>query len=173
MIRRVRGWCRRGNTAAVVAVGLFFVVIVVNTVRYFVSRPEPKPPPSLVYLSDEQTVMNLRSPMLDASAAALRGDRVFSRIFGSRVFGSGTGLGSVFEGVGAHRDEVGNIVASHKVRVRLFGTPQGDFLFHSEHGWLHYMAGSWRPVAVRDLPEGIRKLYPRYCLEPERKGRLW
>jgi len=159
--RKVR---RRGQTAVVVAGALVFAVIVIGTIRHFVARPAPVEPPRPVYLSDERTAVDTNRGMASATPWAATGRTVFSRSFAERVFGPGAGS----DGDGPHRSKLGNLGGDSAVLVRLFDTPDGDFLYHTEHGWLHFADGAWHPMAIRDLPTDIRTLYPRFCHEQRR-----
>jgi hypothetical protein len=168
---------RRGQNLVLAVGAVALGVVVALTLRPFFTRDEAQqadPRRRVSYLTDTSAAVSTRRLQAARSGAsavpappgpsggAPSGGRTFSMAGGSRLFGgTGAGLWSAGrEDEGALHTPLRDLVASPDVAVRLFGTPEGDFVFHRVHGWMRFENGQWVPIAADVLPASIRALFP-------------
>lgn len=185
VVRRRRRSSMRGQNL-VLAAGLTVLgIVVVLTLREFMASDDTvRRPADPRYLVDERTVTGRRRTATAVTAdgavvasadggadagggaggsasggsASLSRRRTFSHRGGSTVFASRDGALPR-----ALNPDLRDMVASPEVLVRLLGTPQGDFIYHREYGWMRFVDGHWEPVDPYRLPEDLKTMYPALC----------
>lgn len=145
--------------------GGFLALGLLATLLRLFSAPEdaaPRPSrPSSTYLHESTGAMSSRRDEARrrraeqaARVMAARRGQGFEHARSSRIF-TVPGRGDA-----ARREELRDLLTSDDVLIRLFGRPEGDFLFHRTHGWLTFRDGEWLPVEPGALPAWIRTAYP-------------
>ena len=63
-----------------------------------------------------------------------------------------------------------DLVSSSKVLVRLFGTADGDFIYHQQYGWMKFDNGEWTVLNPFELPHSLQDMFPQLCEYPIASG---
>lgn len=155
----------RGNTPLVTAWLLLLLGLVSLTLYRAATRQDsPARPRREVYLSDEvgavAAARRARREQTEAVIAKARRARKarqgsFRHADAAALFAGLTGAGDR-----AVHQETRDLLASPDILLRLFGTPDGDFLFHRRLGWLRYIGGQWIPMRPDELPGALRDAHP-------------
>lgn len=173
---------RRGQSGPLFAAAVFAIALIaVLSLSRFRPQETPKAGPRTMDLTEERSAMGggtreaaelARLAELEAAErhglGATEESNRLSRPGRRAVAYGAKGLGSILAGgggwspvrEGASPTDADELVASPDVVVRVLGSPDGDFVFHRQHGWMIYRNGQWEPIGSDELPEELRRLYP-------------
>ncbi len=182
-MRRFRGRQMSGQNMLLAAGLVVLGVVVVMTLNRFMTRDDgANRQSSQVYLTDERTVVGSHQstvPVAASSAgsedesatrgnsasASQRRNRPFSYSSGSKLFASSSSTKA-----DAVNQDMRDMISSSKVLVRLFGTADGDFIYHQTYGWMQFKDGAWSVLDPFDLPDNLHELFPQLCQYPAASG---
>ena len=182
-MRYLRGRHMRGQNLLLAAGLVVLGVVVVMTLdRFMTSEENGNRPSSQVYLTEERTVVgSRRGSDMEGASSQLAADgsktesessstsrsknRPYSFASGSKVFSNGSTRAEE-----AVNQDMRDLVSSSKVLVRLFGTADGDFIYHQQYGWMKFDNGEWTVLNPFELPHSLQDMFPQLCEYPIASG---